>query len=131
MKKPIAMSQEPTGTGFRLLPIACCLLAALVLAGCVSSQVQQKTRALNRQQLEALQKVHERQLRIQAFVEGLEPVDHADVFVRENEVRIYPYFKPGKYLSLQQRDEINEFVARTTGIGRENIKLMVKKRGKQ
>ena len=107
---------------------AALLLFTLAAAGCASSQVQEKTRELNKEQIEELQELQQKQLRIQTMVENLNCIHHAAVYVRENEVLIYPYFKPGRRLSLAQREKINEFVERETGLGRENIRLMVKKR---
>ncbi len=101
------------------------LLAAF--AGCASSGVAKKTRALNEEQIDALQKMQEQQVKILAFVESLEPVDHADVHVGGDGVVVIMYFKPGKMLTLEQRDKTNEFITRETGISKQNIKLMVKK----
>lgn len=104
------------------------ILVAGAFTGCAITEVDEKTRALNQEQLDKLQVMQARQLKIQNMVENLDPVHHAAVYVRENEVLIYPYFKPGRILTLGQRDRINEFVMRLTGLPLENIRLMVKKR---
>ena len=98
-----------------------------IAAGCVSSRVREKTRILNEQQLEALKSIQEQQAKIRRFVEAIDAVDRADVFVRESEVMVFIYFKPGASMSIEQRDAVNDFIFRETGIPRESIRLLVKK----
>ena len=103
------------------------LVITVTFSGCASSGMAKKTRALNEQQIDSLQKMQEQQAKILAFVESLVPVDHADVHVGGDGVVVVMYFKPGKMLTLEQRDKTNEFITRETGISKQNIKLMVKK----
>jgi hypothetical protein len=113
-----------------LARVSTVLLVFLLLAGCVTSEVDQKTRSLNQEQLDALQKMQNQQVRIQRYVESFEAVGRADVLFLNNGIRITLYFKPGKFLGIEERDKINEFVMQETGLTIDKIQLPVKRLGR-
>jgi hypothetical protein len=105
------------------------LALAVGIAGCLSARVDEKTRNLNERQQESLRRLQEQQFKIQAFAQGLAPVERSEVVFGDNEVHVYLYFKPGRRLSLEERNRLNEFVSSQTGLGVDRIKLFVPKRG--
>lgn len=107
----------------RRLFLAVVLFVFIFVAGCVTSEVDRKTRALNSQQLETLSKIQKQQAKIQAFVESFDAVERADVHFIEDGIRIGLYFKPGKFISYDEKEKINEFVIEETGLTKDKIKL--------
>ena len=97
------------------------------VTGCATSGAGRKASDLNEKQMQTLQKMQEQQAKILAFVEKLEPIEHAEVHVGDREVVVLLYFKPEKIITVEQRDEINSFITGRTGISKGNIKLLVKK----
>ena len=115
--------------GFRqILP-----LIILALAGCVSTPAENDAVAdLSKRQIETLQEMQRAQANIQRDVEGLEFVERADVFVGQNEVVVHLYFSENRALSLKEklevRNKVYEIVTRETGLPKEKIRPLAKKR---
>jgi hypothetical protein len=108
-------------------------LIILAVAGCVSTPAQQDGIAdLNQRQIETLQEMQRVQAKIQRDVESLDLVERADVFVGQNEVVVHLYFRTDRKLNLGEklevRNEVYAIVTRETGLPKEKIRPLAKKR---
>jgi hypothetical protein len=109
------------------------VLAVMAAAGCVSSPAQPDTSAdLNQRQIETLQEMQRAQDNIRRDVESLNLVERADVFVGQNEVVVHIYFPADKTLSVEDklrvRNDVYAIVTRETGLPKEKIRPLAKKR---